>query len=94
VRVIISSLPQHSTLEALLRRGKERVSEAWLEPLAMEHRRAIITGFLYRYRKQMGEEQIANLLGKAESGNPLYLLTALEELRTLGAYDRIILLAK
>jgi hypothetical protein len=81
-------LEGHPTLEALWRRGKEKGREEWLGPLGTEDRHAIITIFLGRYRKRMEEEQIAALLGKAESGNPLYLLTALEELRTLGAYER------
>jgi telomerase protein component 1 len=88
VRVIVSSL-EHPALHALHRRGKERVREAKLESLGSEDRLAILTGFLNRYRKRMTEEQITALLGKEESGNPLYLLTALEELRTLGTYEEI-----
>jgi WD40 repeat protein len=89
VRIIVSSLEGHPTLEALRRRGEEKVREEWLGPLGTEDRYAIITNFLGRYHKRMEEEQIAALLGKAESGNPLYLLTALEELRTLGDYEKI-----
>jgi len=90
VRIVVSSL-EHPALEALRRRGKERVREEKLKALGIEDRRAIITGFLNRYRKRMTGEQITALLGKAESGNPLYLLTALEELRTLGTYEEITL---
>ncbi|MCX5893307.1 MAG: DUF4062 domain-containing protein [Deltaproteobacteria bacterium] len=92
VRIIVSSLErptEHPTLTTLRRRGNERVREEELNPLGAEDRRAIITGFLNRYRKRMTPEQIVTLLGKEESGNPLYLLTVLEELRTLGTYEEI-----
>jgi len=89
VRVIITSLANHAALDSLRHRGKGQIRERWLGELATEDRHAIITGFLYRYRKQMEREQTDNLLGKAESGNPLYLLTALEELRTLSSYEKI-----
>src|SRR5262245_36764955 len=37
----------------------------------------------------MSREQISMLLGKRESGTPLYLIVALEELRTLGHFEEI-----
>jgi hypothetical protein len=37
----------------------------------------------------MTDKQVQALLAKKDSGNPLYLLTALEELRTLGTYEEI-----
>jgi hypothetical protein len=50
---------------------------------------AIMDGFLERYRKTLDAVQRAGLLGKKDAGNALYLLTALEELRTLGTYEEI-----
>ena len=88
VRVLVSSR-EHPALDTLRRRGKERIREERVERLWADDRRAIITAFLERYRKRMTEKQIAALLGKPDSGNPLYLLTALEELRTLGTYREI-----
>jgi WD40 repeat protein len=87
VRVIISSL-EHPALEALRRRG-EAVGEIALQPLAETDSRQIVEASLSRYHKRMSEEQIGGLLSKRGSGNPLYLLAALEELRTLGTYEEI-----
>jgi len=87
VRVIVSSL-EHPALEALRRRGKA-AREIPLTPLEEADSRLIIQAFLERYRKHMEAMQIAALLGKREAGNPLYLLAALEELRTLGIYEEI-----
>ncbi len=58
---------------------------------------AIIRQFLQRYRKHFETEQIELLLGKDKSGRlnkvdadkPLYLVTVLEELRTLGTCEEI-----
>src|SRR5262245_32360569 len=60
-----------------------------LEPLAMADREAVVRVFLARYKKRMSREQISMLLGKRESGTPLYLIVALEELRTLGHFEEI-----
>lgn len=49
----------------------------------------IMVGFLDRYRKELDADQRKALLAKQDAGNPLYLLTALEELRTLGTYEEI-----
>jgi|GEM_PF-526056 len=87
VRVIVSSL-DHPALEAL-RRRRERIREIALQPLTQDDGRAIIEGFLKRYHKRMSREQVEVLLAKPESGSPLYLLVALEELRTLGNYEEI-----
>jgi len=81
VRVIASSL-EHPALEAL-RQRRESVREILVKPLTADDGRAIIEGFLRRYRKRMTTEQSDALLAKPESGSPLYLLAALEELRTL-----------
>jgi len=87
VRVIVSSL-EHPALEGLRRRGPA-AREIALQPLSDADSRRIIEAVLKRYHKRMSEVQIAALLDKRESGNPLYLLAALEELRTLGTYEEI-----
>lgn len=86
VRVIVSSL-EHPALEALRRRGETRVQVTELDPLDEEDSLNIICGFLGRYRKNLEADQIGLIICKSESGNPLYLFTALEELRTLGTYE-------
>jgi len=87
VRLIVSSL-EHPSLEALRRRGAA-VKEMALAPLNESDSRHLVEAVLDRYHKKMDEVQIAALLGKQESGNPLYLLAGLEELRTLGTYEEI-----
>ena len=42
-----------------------------------------------RYRKTFEPDQKSSLMTKEDSDNPLYLLAALEELRTLGTYEEI-----
>jgi hypothetical protein len=85
VRVILTTL-ESPALEALRRR---ELSVVTLEPLDEDDAQAIIKAFLDRYRKQLDKEQRALLLAKTDAGKPLYLLTALEELRTLGTYEEI-----
>jgi len=87
VRMIVSAL-EHPVLEALRRRGK-LVEELTVHPLTDADARAIAEGFAARYHKRLSEEQTQQLLGKSDSGTPLYLLVALEELRTLGTYEEI-----
>ncbi|MGD9496461.1 MAG: DUF4062 domain-containing protein [Armatimonadota bacterium] len=87
VRVICSSL-EHRALKTL-RRRRQQVREAVSGPLTEADAAAIMDGFLARYHKRLAADQRAALLTKADAGNPLYLLAALEELRTLGTYERI-----
>jgi hypothetical protein len=60
-----------------------------LPPLTTDDAGAIVDGFLGRYRKSLDASQRDALLAKREALKPLYLLTALEELRTLGVYEEI-----
>lgn len=86
-RIIFSTL-SGPTLDSLRqRRQPPRLVE--LQPLDASDREAIIREFLHRYRKSMTDDQRAALLAKADAGTPLYLLVALEELRTLGTYEEI-----
>jgi WD40 repeat protein len=87
VRVICSSL-EHPALAALRRRG-EPVRIEKLELLSGADASEIIDAFLQRYSKRLSPEQIAALMAKPESRLPLYVLTALQELRTLGTYEEI-----
>ncbi len=87
VRIIASSL-EHPALEALTAHPACR-EPLVIEPLQPADARAIIHSVLKRYHKRMEPQQIDLLLAKTDSGNPLYLLAALEELRTLGIYDEI-----
>ena len=85
-RFILSAL-EGPALEDLRRHLSPREIE--LKPLTTNDSEAIIAQFLRRYRKRFEPEQRAALLAKTDAGMPLYLLAALEELRTLGAYEEI-----
>lgn len=87
IRVVVASL-EHPVLDALRRRGKQ-VGELQLQPLTAVAALAIAEGFSARYHKRLSEEQLNRLLEKPDSATPLYLLVAMEELRTLGTYEEI-----
>ncbi|HCN78593.1 MAG TPA: hypothetical protein DIT13_15535, partial [Verrucomicrobiales bacterium] len=93
VRVIASVIApvegekEHQTLAILRNRQDARVEA--LKPLDESDTQAIIEGYLKRYSKRLSTEQIAALKAKPASNLPLYVLTALEELRTLGTYEEI-----
>ena len=86
-RIILSTL-SGPALESL-RQRRQPPTAMELQPLTEEDGEAIIREFLHRYRKSMTDDQRAALLAKADAGTPLYLLVALEELRTLGTYEEI-----
>jgi telomerase protein component 1 len=86
-RIILSALegPALDELRGRLRKPRE----IELRPLAAADGEAIIERFRRRYRKGFEPDQRASLLAKTDAGMPLYLLAALEELRTLGTYEEI-----
>ena len=85
-RIILSAL-DGPLLEELRRRLKPR--EIALQPLTAADGAALIEQFGQRFHKQFEPEQRAALLAKTDADTPLYVLAALEELRTLGTYDEI-----
>lgn len=86
-RFILSSLDASALEESHRLAPKPREIE--LKPLTTADGEAIIKQFCKRYRKNFEPDQRAGLLAKADAGTPLYLLAALEELRTLGNYEEI-----
>ncbi len=86
-RVILSTVSGPALESLWQRRIPPRLVE--LQPLDASDREAIIQEYLHRYRKSMTNDQRTALLVKADAGTPLYLLVALEELRTLGTYEEI-----
>ena len=72
-----------------LRERLNRPREVMLRGLAPRDRKAIIRQFLHRYRKATTAQQTDALRAKTDAATPLYLLAALEELRTLGTYEEI-----
>lgn len=86
-RVILSALDGPALEE--LRRYPHKPRKIKLKPLTAADGEAIIDQFRQRYRKKFEPDQRAGLLGKTDASTPLYLLAALEELRTLGTDDEI-----
>jgi tetratricopeptide (TPR) repeat protein len=86
-RIMLSSLSGLALDSLRQRRQPPRLVE--LQPLDATDREAIIREFLNRYRKSLTAGQQETLLAKADAGTPLYLLVALEELRTLGTFEEI-----
>lgn len=86
-RVILSALDSPALEE--LRRRPCKLREIELKPLTAEDGEAIIEQFRKRYRKNFEPDQRAALLTKTDADTPLYMLAALEELRTLGTYEEI-----
>jgi len=86
-RVILTTLPGPALDD--LRGRHHPPHEVMLPMLTHADGEVIINEFLHRYRKTMTDRQRAALLGKTDASMPLYLMTALEELRTLGTYEEI-----
>ena len=86
-RVILSALDGPALEE--LRSNPNPPREIRLDPLTAADGEAVIDQFSKRYHKKLEPEQRAALLAKTDAGMPLYLVAALEELRTLGTYDEI-----
>jgi hypothetical protein len=86
-RIVLTAI-EGPALDALRARPEPPV-ELPLRPLSRTDAVAIIDAFLERYRKDLAPDQLAELLSKEDARKPLYLLTALEELRTLGTYGEI-----
>jgi hypothetical protein len=86
--IILSALDGLALEE--LRNRRSPSMEVKLEPLMADDGEAIIEEFRKRYHKKFEPEQCSKLLAKTDASTPLYLLAALEELRTLGTREEII----
>ncbi|XP_064627497.1 telomerase protein component 1-like isoform X2 [Lineus longissimus] len=60
-----------------------------LPDIGLEPRRKIVQTFFWRYSKTLDSEQLESLVQQEGSSNPLWLLTACEELRVIGDYKYI-----
>jgi len=60
-----------------------------VEPFSNEEQAGFIHQYLGRYRKSLTPEQSRALQGFPLSGNPLFLLTVLEELRVFGVHEEL-----
>ncbi|XP_022107201.1 telomerase protein component 1-like isoform X2 [Acanthaster planci] len=88
VRCIFSTIddtPPHR----LLKDRNVKPEELAVTPLDMDSRKEIVREILGRYNKRLDAEQMASLLGKDSSQNPLWLAIACEELRVYGDFSTI-----
>ncbi len=82
---------EHGTL-AILRYRKDADIRN-LQALSWRDTVRIMRGYLRRFSKRMDKPQKRALLAKPAGRLPLYILTALEELRTLGTDEQLVALA-
>lgn len=86
VRILVSC-SDRAVLENL--DGRQAIVVLPLGPFTRDDAAALTAGFLRRYGKQLNDDQLRDFLTKEGIGSPLYVLAALEELRTLGRYEEI-----
>lgn len=84
---LVASCLDGEILEAA--KGRLRWSELRVEPLTRAEQTRFITDYLGRYRKSLTPEQTARLQDHPLCGNPLFLLTILEELRVFGVHEEL-----
>ncbi|XP_033636001.1 telomerase protein component 1-like isoform X1 [Asterias rubens] len=82
---MIDETPPHRLLKDRNLKPEEEI----VTPLDMDSRKEIVCDVLGRYNKRLDEEQMATLLGKESSQNPLWLAIACEELRVYGDFSTI-----
>jgi len=87
VLVVVSTL-SGPTLDTL--RARKRVlRELTMGCLPVESRREVVQTTLREYRKELSQLQMDSLLGKRESGTPLFLTIACEELRLFSQFESV-----
>jgi len=69
--------------------GRMGWEELKVKPFSNEEQAAFIRQYLGRYRKSLTPEQYKVLQSFPLSGNPLFLLTVLEELRVFGVHEKL-----
>ena len=93
VKVLMSATETSDAGVALSERGPDAVEVFTLGQLEYDERRTVIRALLGRYRKRLDEtpfnNQLQELTSKRESGSPLYLVLACEELRVFGVYESL-----
>ncbi|MEI6454006.1 MAG: tetratricopeptide repeat protein, partial [Actinomycetes bacterium] len=86
VRLVVSCL-DGDVLEAALPRLEWRALV--VEPFSATEQTQFICDYLGRFRKQLTADQTRLLQGHPLVGNPLFLLTVLEELRVFGVHEEL-----
>ncbi|PVD30644.1 hypothetical protein C0Q70_09917 [Pomacea canaliculata] len=87
MRVIVSTL-EGECLKAL-RDHAVKAKEIYVNPLNEKIRESIAQQIFLPYNKRLDDKQMGLLIGKGDSGNPLYLSIACEELRVFGEFRNL-----
>ncbi len=86
VRLVVSTLPG-SSLDAIDKRSWSKLEVA---PLTSEERETLIADYLAQYTKVLARSEINAMAGAPLAGNPLFLVTLLEELRLWGDHATLL----
>lgn len=84
--IVIVSANTGKSLDALKRRGW---SSLHVDRLKYEQRRKLVNIYLGQYRKSLREDRLDRIVLSDNTGNPLFLLTLLEELRVYGMHEKL-----
>lgn len=84
---LIASCLDGDILEAA--KGRLPWQELKIKPFTKPEQKRFIGEYLGRYRKSLTAKQSKTLQGHPLSGNPLFLLTVLEELRVFGVHEQL-----
>jgi nephrocystin-3 len=84
---LVASCLHGDILEAA--KGRLEWRELKVKPFTKTEQRKFIGEYLGRYRKALTAKQMKTLQGHPLSGNPLFLLTVLEELRVFGVHEEL-----
>jgi nephrocystin-3 len=84
---LVASCLEGEVLESL--RKRMEWTDLEVHPLTQTEQRTFITDFLGRYRKSLTPAQVERVKAHSLSGNPLFLLTLLEELRVFGVHEEL-----
>ena len=89
--LFVISTREGDVLDAL--RSRANITEMVVQPLSLWDRGQVVRSMLSRYRKRLDESpfnnQLKELLSKRDSGIPLYLRIACEELRVGAIFEQV-----
>lgn len=88
VRCVLTMIHETTVHHALMSRETKPIEMA-IVPLDLSSRRSMVEEMLARYGKQLTDQQMAKLLKKESSDNPLWLSVACEEIRHLDDSSQI-----
>ena len=85
LRFVVTTQPGPA-LDELRRRRCPKLS---LKPWRSERRKRLTVDYLARYGKKLAPDRLRRIVGAGATGNPLYLLILLQELRIFGEHEAL-----